>query len=239
MRLVAIPAPLSTPSATVIMGIELPVDIARSARRIEFAAVAIDEEGKTRARTRFTTHFAASQPATSAWIRTGSRIDVPPGEYQIRVAAVGADSRGSVFTEVSVPRFDTDLAVGGLSLGAPSSADVTDADRLRSVLSLIPLATNEVGRGTAVTAQLPIRASPKAASSALTITATLVPADGTMQPLDRTQATGRDYGSGAGKVYRVPLPRALAPGQYRVRVEAALGSAILARELTFSVLPDK
>jgi methionine-rich copper-binding protein CopC len=105
------------------------------------------------------------------------------------------------------------------------------------VLPLIPLATNEFALGTAVAAQLPIRVSSKAASP-LTITATLVRADGTTLPLDRTQAPGRDYAGAAGKVYQVPLPPALAAGNYRVIVESTLGRATVAREVEFSVLPQ-
>ena len=161
MRVVAIPAPLPTePSTTVIVGIELPATAAARAGRIEFAVVAIDQEGKTKARAQFATDFSSSEKTASPWTRTGSRIDLPPGEYQLRVAAVGADtSTGSVFLDVSVPTFAAELAVGGLSLGAPSSTAVTSADRLRGVLALVPLATNELARGTAVSGQLPIKVS--------------------------------------------------------------------------------
>ncbi len=240
MRVVAIPAPLSAaPSAAVIVGIELPTAVATRAGRIAFAVSAIDQEGKTRARVRFTTNFAASDKTSSPWTRTGTRIDVPPGQYQIRVAAAGGDnSQGSVFVDVSVPKFDAELGVGGLSLGAPSSVAVTEADRLRGVLPLIPLATNEVALGTAFAAQLPIRVSSKAASRSLTITATLVRADGTTLPLNRTQAAGRDYASAGGKVYRVALPQALSAGTYRVTVESTLGRTTVARALDFSVLPQ-
>jgi VWFA-related protein len=238
MRVVAIPAPLpSEPSATVIVGIELPTDVAARAGRIEFVIVAIDAEGKTRSRVRFPTDFASAAKTSSAWTRTGSRIDLPPGEYQIRVAAAGGDnSRGSVFTEVLVPKFDAALGVGGLSLGAPSPIAVTAADRLRSVLSLVPLATNELAPGAAVSAQLPIRISSKASSGPLTITATLVRADGTTLPLDRHEAASRDYATAAGKVYRVPLPQELTAGRYRVIVASTLGRTTVAREVAFSVL---
>ena len=237
MRVVAIPAPLqAAPAATVIVGIELPTVDALRAGRIAFAVVALDDEGKARARVRFTTNFASSERTTSPWTRTGSRIDLPPGRYQIRVAADGgSDARGSVFTEVVVPRFDTDLGVGGLSLGAHSSVEVTDADRLRGVLSLVPLATNEVASGINVAAQLPIRIAPRAASNPLSITATLVRADGTTLPLDQVRAAGREYAAAGGKVHRVALPPALARGSYRVVMEATLGRTTIVRELGFSV----
>jgi hypothetical protein len=238
MRVVAIPAPLTAaPFATVIVGVELLATEVARAGRVGFAIVAIDQEGKTRARAQFSTNFANAQRTASGWTRTGSRIDVPPGDYQIRVAADGGSGlRGSVFTEVSVPRFDAELGVGGLSLGAPSATAVTEADRLRGVLSFVPLATNEVAPGAALSAQLPIKVSSKASSSSLTITVTLAHADGTTVSLDRSQASGREYAATAGKIYRVALPQALAAGTYRIVVETALGRTRVARELGFSVV---
>lgn len=238
MRVVAIPAPLATePAAAVLVGIELPTALATKAGRIEFAVSAIDGDGTVRARTRFTTNFSAAEKTAAAWTRTGSRIDVPPGEYQIRVAAIGADkSEGSVFLDVAVPRFDAELGVGGLSLGAASSIAVTEADRLRGVLPLIPLASNELAPGGGVTAQLPIRVASKAAASSMTITATLYGPDGRPATLDRRPANARAYAGEAGKVYQIALPPSLTAGRYRIVVESALGRTTVAREITFSVL---
>lgn len=238
MRLVAIPAPLAaSPSAAVVVCIELPAAVAARAGRTQFAIVAIDDEGRTRARATFTTNFGGAAPGSAAWTRTGSRIDVPPGRYHIRVAAVGADAtQGSVFTEVSVPKFDTELGVGGLSLGAPSAVPVTGTDRLRGVLALVPIAASEIGRGIALAAQLPIRVSSKAGSNPLTITATLVRASGATLTLDRTSAAGRDYSGPAGKVYRVNLPDALDAGRYRLIVEATLNRTEVVRDIEFTLL---
>ncbi len=239
MRAVAIPAPLAAaPSAAVVVGIELPTAIAARAGRVEFAVVAMDQEGKARARVRFTTNFADAGKTSSLWTRTGSRIDLSPGEYQLRITAVGGDTlQGSVFLDVSVPRFGADIGVGGLSLGAPSSRRVTEADRLRGVLPLIPLATNEIDAGTAIAAQLPIRVSSKAASTPLTITATLARADGTTLPLERTQISARDYASAGGGVYRVALPQPLNAGSYRIVVQTTLGDTTVSREIAFLVVP--
>jgi VWFA-related protein len=241
MRVVAIPAPLATaPSAAVIVGIEIPTSVAARAGRTEFAIVAIDAEGKTRGRVTFTTNFAAAARTSSAWTRTGSRIDVPPGQYHIRVAAVGAgDLRGSVFTDVSVPQFGAELAVGGLSLGAPSAAAITGADRLRGVLPLVPLAANEIAAGASLTAQLPIRVSSRGAAHPLTIAATLAGNDGQTLTLDRTTASGRDYAVAAGKIYRVSLPDSLSEGRYRLVVETTIGRTKVAREISFTVAARK
>ena len=68
--------------------------------------VAVDSDGKVHTRQRFRSTFEAKGAAPAGWTRLGSRVDVPPGRYQIRLAAVGGNGAGgSVFTEVTVPKF--------------------------------------------------------------------------------------------------------------------------------------
>ena len=114
---------------------------------------------------------------------------------------------------------------------------MTDADRLRDVMSLIPLAANELTRGHQVSAQLPIRVSPKAADAPLTIVASLVRDAGSGTLLDRTQTTGRDYAGAAGKIYRVALPVELEAGRYRLFVTTTFGQSRIERQLAFSISP--
>ena len=237
MRIVAIPAPLaSDPSAAVIVGIELPSAQAGRAGRVDFTVAAIDEEGKTRARLRFNTNFTPPRPGAPAWTHTGSRIDVAPGRYQIRVAASGADkTQGSVFTELTVPKFDTELAVGGLALGAPAPGAAGDSDRLRDVLPLVPFASRDLAHDATVEAQLPIRVSSKAASNPLAIISTLARPDGTTVQLGRATASAAEYARRSGKVYRVALPKPLAPGAYRLVIDTSLGSNQISREVAFRV----
>jgi VWFA-related protein len=239
MRLAAIPAPLANePSAAVIVALELPSAAAGRAGRVDFTVVAIDGEGKTRARLRFNTTFTPATPATPAWTHTGSRIDIPPGRYQIRVAAVGADNtQGSVFTELTVPKFDGGLGVGGLSLGAPTSATSGSSDRLRGVLPLVPFASGDLPPNVAVEAQLPIRVSSKSASNSLTIIATLTPPDGTRVQIDRVDAAAADYAKPSGRVYRVGIPQPHRAGNYRLAVDTTLGGTQVGREIIFRIGP--
>jgi VWFA-related protein len=242
MRIVAIPAPLDrAPSAAVIVGIELPSPAAARARRVDFTVAAIDEEGKTRARLRFNTNFTSLTAATPAWTHTGSRLDLAPGRYQIRVAAVGADkTQGSVFTELTVPKFDTELGAGGLSLGALAPAAGSEgSDRLREVLPLVPYATRDFAPNAVVEAQLPLRVSPKAASGPVAITTTLSRPDGTTVQLDGANAvSAAEYAKPSGKVYRVAVPRPLAPGAYRLAVDVSLARARISREVAFRIVPQ-
>jgi hypothetical protein len=238
MHVVAIPAPLATaPSAAVIVGIELPSTAAGRAGRVEFTVLAIDEDGKARARLTFNTNFSPPTPRTPAWTHTGSRIDIPPGRYQIRVAAVGADkTEGSVFTEVDVPTFNGDLGVGGLSLGTATPAASDSADRLRGVLPLVPFASHDLAPGTTIEAQLPIRVSPKAAASKpLTINTTLVRPDGSNVQLDRVDADAAEYAKRSGSVYRVRVTPPLTPGAYRLAVETTLSGTHISREVAFRI----
>ena len=239
MRVVAIPVPLTAePGAAVVIGIELPGAAAARAGRIEFAAVAIDQEGKTRGRLRFATDFTGRTGST--WTRTGSRLDLAPGRYDIRVAAAGTDqSTGSVFTAVTVPDFREPLAVGGLSIGAETGIPIAAADRARGVLPLIPFAANELAPGARAAAQLPIRVATKAASQPVTIVAMLTAPDGTTQQLDRIVGIGRDYASAGGKVHTVLLPPTLGAGRHRLVVESTLGRTTVVRELTLTVLPPR
>ena len=55
--------------------------------------VAVDTNGKIRTRQRFQSSFQAKSGDGKRRIRLGSRVDVPPGRYQIRLAAVGGERR--------------------------------------------------------------------------------------------------------------------------------------------------
>jgi len=69
------------------------------------------------------------------------------------------------------------------------------------------------------------------------VAATLVRPDGTTVQLDRPSLATAAYATASGKMYRLPLPRQLPPGVYRLIVETTLGSARVVRELTFRVMP--
>jgi hypothetical protein len=102
-------------------------------------------------------------------------------------------------------------------------------------LPFIPAATRELQAGARLVAQLPIRASSKALGT-VTITSTLVPASGAPVQLDTSAGPAADYGGEAGGVYQVPVPATLAPGSYRLSIEAGLGRAHAVRETSFTIV---
>ena len=236
MRIAAVPAPLGTkPGATVAVGIEVPAAEAIRAGVIDFSVMAVDANGKVRARQRFRSNFESKNTAPAGWARLGSRVDVPPGRYQIRLAAAGASGPGgSVFTEVLVPDFTDDLALGGLSLATPAATTARLAELLAGVVPLVPLGLREFHAGAPLVAQLPIRASPR--SGAIRVEARLT-RGGAAVPLESTPPAS-DYSGPSGAVYQQALP-ALEPGDYRLTVEATAGRERAMREVAFRILASE
>ena len=239
MRVVAVPAPLPARSgSSVAVTIELPSAEVARAGAIEFAVVAADRDGKVRGRHRFRSNFEALTTAPTGWTRVTARVDVPDGRYQIRVAGVVPNgARGSVYTDVAVPKFTGDLALGGLSLSLAGATTAGRSPAIAELLPLIPIATRDFAPGARIVAQLPVRAASKG-SGLVAVTATIVGADGTSTPIDNASTPASDYDKGADSVYRVALPTDLAPGSYRLLVEARAGNARGAREVSFRIVDN-
>jgi VWFA-related protein len=237
MRVAAVPAPLAQkPSATVAVGIEMTAADAIRARTIDFSLVAVDTNGKISTRQRFKSSFTSMSGDGSRRIHFGSRVDVAPGRYQIRLAAVSASGEiGSVFTEVQVPDFGAALALGGLSLASPAAPTAKLAELLANVLPLVPLASPDVRAGAQVVAQLPIRVSSRA-NGPLIIEAKLARGGAAPQSIHTPPADVKAFAAAAGSVYTIALPLNLEPGEYRLMVETTLGREKASREMTFRVV---
>jgi hypothetical protein len=238
MRVVAVPAPLAArPGGTVAVGIELLSADAARAETIDFTLVAIDSNGAIRTRQRFKSTFTPTGAPSAGWTRLGSRVDVAPGKYQIRLAAVGAKGPGgSVFTEVTVPKFTDDLALGGLSLGTPMLSSDRLAELIAPVLPLVPLPARDFPAGVPLVAQLPIRAKANE-DGAIKIEARLSRNGGDAAVLPASTASQVGFTGPAGAVYQVALPSSLEPGTYRLTVGVASGNDKANRELSFRIVP--
>ena len=238
MHVAAVPAPLAQkPGATVAVGIAMTSADAVRAGTIDFSLVAVDTEGKVRTRQRFQSSFSARTSNGNRRIHFGSRVDVPPGRYQIRLAAVAASGEiGSVFTEVVVPDFGDALALGGLSLASPAAPTVKLAELLAGVLPLVPLASPEFPAGTQVVAQLPIRVSSRAGGTTRHRREAGARYGGTpVNRFARRPTSSRSRRPGARST-AVTLPANLEAGDYRLVVETTLGREKASREVRFKVV---
>jgi hypothetical protein len=241
LRVAAVPVPrASSPGAAIVLGMELPARAAIDAAAIEFTVAAIDpSSGRVRARQRFTSTFGPGGSTATGWARLRSSLAVAPGHYLLRIAAIGANhAQGSVFTEVTVPKFEGAVALGGLSIASPAvrTTNVSETDAANAP-SITPLATRDIPSGIPLAAEVAVRSDTRAASATFVITATLRSAYDTIIQLPTMEREASAFAGPAGDIYRVDLPRDLAPGSYRLTVEAARGRTRVTRELAFRVIP--
>jgi VWFA-related protein len=236
MRLSAVPVPLAgKPGSGLAIGVYLRSEDAVGAGNVDFRIIAVDSEGKVRARQQFKSTFTLNQGAAARWTRFATRMDLAPGRYQIRLAAAAPSGvQGSVFTEATVPKFTDDLTAGGLSLGPAPAAQIARVDRGPGPLPLMPLPLRTIPDSGNVVAQLAIRADRRRIDQ-LTIVTTLHGPGGPPREIDRVTSASSDYASEEGRVYRVALPDGLEAGPYRVSVTVAGGARQVTRELEFSV----
>ena len=239
MYVAAIPVPLAgRPGSAIALSIELGADDATRAGDVAFAAVAVDVDGRVRARQNFASGFIATAGGTPLVARIAARLDVPAGRYQVRVAAAARALQGSVFTEVEVPSFDQPISLGGLTLTTSAPIPEASAERLGGVLPSIPIAPRRIMPSASLAALVPLKTTRKAVGE-VTIRTRLVDSSGRITELDRTTAQAFEYLAGAGSIYRVPLGEALAPGAYRLEVAAAVGKHQARRELAFMVVASE
>ncbi len=107
---------------------------------LEIALMAIDSAGRVQAATGTALEVPLTGDAGRAVVEAGyraiSRLEVPPGRYQIRVAARERNNgrRGSVFADVEVPDFGARLALSGVLI---------TSERTERIPTSIDRATNE------------------------------------------------------------------------------------------------
>ena len=189
--------------------------------------MAVDGDGKVRASDRHTASIAPPiSQDTARWIRIASRLEVPRGRYQIRIAARRSDgnAEGSVFTEVDVPDFSRGVSAGTLSIGPRVSAGVARADRLSAALPVMPMATRAVPLEMNIHAALPLRVSMKHRDRRIQFVTSLTGPDGSTREIQRVVRAARVFTGPAGATFETDGPLPLnGPGDYRLKVEVFAG----------------
>lgn len=207
--------------------------------RLQVALTATDPLGKQAASTVHTVNMAM-KPETIARARASgfrvlTQLDLPPGRYQLRVAAGedGAGTSGSVITDVDVPNFykGTTLAMSGLAITAASAGEVVTVKAKDPLGAFLPgpvTATREFARADtlALFAEF-YENQPNAPLHVIDIATTLRGEDGRIvMRTDEERKSGELQGArgGFGVTTQVPLA-GIAPGVYVLRVEARARSA--------------
>ena len=213
--------------------------------RIELSYVAIDRWGRTRAAERRAFTLTLSDQMRTRVAQSGlrlfGRLQVPRGQYQIRVVAHQPNGEtGSATTDVEVPDYtDMPLSVSELvvaSANGPKLTTLEEDAQLRRALPSQPTPARRFQREDTLTLFAEVYDSHWILSEEIGVTTTVTAADGRLvsrQDQDLKSANHRRfYFTGS-----LPL-RGLDPGMYSVTVEAFTRAGVPAsasQQLRFEV----
>jgi VWFA-related protein len=198
----------------------------------EVSTIAIDAQGKIRGGDRSVVNFALKPENRERFMQTGvrvsTRLQVPPGRYQLRVATreSGTGRVGSVNYDVDVPDFTKEpLAISGVVISAASGfamSTVKPDEEFKEALPGPPAAMRVFPRGDELAVFAEVYDNDAKTPHAVDITTTVVSEDGrnvfkTSEERSSTELQGK--AGGYGHQARIQL-KDFAPGTYLLTVEA-------------------
>jgi hypothetical protein len=163
-----------------------------------------------------------------------SRLDLPPGSYEIRVAATLDGRSGGVFTHVDVPDFRKDrLSASGMLLTTGASTlQSSDA----ALIPVQPTALREFRPGTTVAAFLRLYQASSNPLGSVRVNATILDEAGRTNSDETTFLDAAAFTADHSTDYRMTLPTSsLASGQHLLTIEAHLGDTAIRRQTTFTI----
>jgi VWFA-related protein len=218
---------------------------------VEMVALAVEAGAGVRRTERASVRLSASRDTLRGRpVRryvVGWRLDVTPGDYQIRVGVRSkrAAAAGSVYCEVSVPDFaKAALGMSGLAFGQLRSADPAPAAGMKSLVSLLPFTptlAREFLPDDAPWVYLRLYKGRNAPASKTVTVRTVIasPEDGVEHWSQVEEMPRASFDASGAADYKVVLPLdSLGPGSYRLRVAAGWQDQAPAgvREVDFKVL---
>jgi VWFA-related protein len=239
MRVVAMPFKGTPPNASVALVIEADGRSFNFADKdgklvndFEVSTLAIDSTGKVRGGDRSMVNFALKPENRARFeetgVRVGTRIQLPPGRYQVRVAAreSGSGRLGSLTYDLDVPNLtDTPLAISGIALASASGQRTATAkadEELKAVLPGPAVASRDFPRGDELAIFAEVYDNDVKAPHVVDITTRVVSEDGrdvfkTSEERQSSELQGKP--GGYGHTTRI-LTKDFAPGVYLLTVEA-------------------
>jgi VWFA-related protein len=256
MKVFAAPFKGAAPNASVLLGVELRGrDLSTAANSaVELAFFAVDAKGKMKASSRDSLSLNLKPETRTRVERTGvrllSRMNLPVGRYQLRVAAhdTAGGTLGSVLYDLEVPDFEKGpLLMSGLVLtSATSTLEPTvkpDAD-LRPVLPGPPVAARSFPRNDQIAFFVDVYDNDLSAVHTVDVNATLTSDAGRVvfksaEEHSTADLAGKRGGFGYGNTLSL---KDYDPGLYVLKVEARsrLGNNPTAsREVQITITPPE
>jgi VWFA-related protein len=221
---------------------------------LDLAVLAVDESGgKSKGGLHHTLNMpllpATYQQVVRNGLRITSRFDLPPGRYQLRIAASDANGQraGSVHYDLEVPDFtDGTMTMSGLLLTSSLAGQVRTVngdpdDEIRKALPGPPTVTREFLSNEEIALVAEVYDNELKTPHKVDITTSLRSDDGRELYKHADERASSELGKGGGGygyTARVPL-KGLSPGLYLLRVEARsrLGKgAAVSREVQIRVI---
>jgi hypothetical protein len=214
---------------------------------LEIVTVAFDQHGKVHTADRQSIELKLKPQTHDVVSKSGfrviSRIEVPPGRYQVRVGAreISTNRMGSVHYDLDVPDYaKTPLAMSGVTLSSKRAAALPTArpdEKLQSLLGGPPTTARAFAAGDTLTAYVELYGS--AATTGRVDLETRV-----VGPQDKVVFRSRDEINAselqaAGYSHKVDVPLGVPAGSYVLRIEATPRvdkASPLVREVPFYVI---
>jgi VWFA-related protein len=199
--------------------------------QIEVAAAAVNAAGRV-FRGEFHRATLSLKPDTyqralESGIRVLGELTLPPGRYQLRVAAGNTSGRaGAVMADLEVPDFTKEtLVIGGVAVTSARARDVfTVAPKtpLGTLLPTPPTSAREFTRGDALTLYTEVYSNPRRpAAHTVDLKAELRSDSGRVVSVTSEERSSSELqGRSGGYGFRPVLPLDVDPGLYVVHVEA-------------------
>lgn len=255
MHVFASPFKGTAPNASVLLGVEMRGrDLKLSPDdKIQLSYLAIDANGKVRGGNTDALTMTNLKPETKARIQaTGmrmlNRLDLPPGRYQLRLAAHDSSGGnvGSIQYDLDVPDFaKLPFSISGVVMTSPFAAQVMTVrpdEQLRAALPASPVAVRAFPQNDEIALFAEVYDNGGATPHKVDISTTITSDDGKQLFKANEERDSSDLGGksgGYGYMTKIPL-KDIAPGNYVLTVSARtrLGNATPAeRQVRISVTP--
>jgi VWFA-related protein len=234
MQVFAAPFKGTAPKASVLLGIEVQGSVLAlgAGDKLQISYRAVDAKGKYQGGNNETVTLNL-RPETKATVQQSglrmlSRIELPPGRYQLRVVADELNTKlvGSVLYDLDVPDFSkTPLSMSGIVLTSMSASRIPTVrpdEELRQLLPASPVGVRVFPPNDEIALFAEVYDNAAATAHKVDITTTVMTDEGkvvykTDEARDSADLQGKS--GGYGYTTRVPL-KDLAPGLYVLKVEA-------------------
>jgi VWFA-related protein len=222
------------PNASVMLGVELNGRDLRlnPGDKLQISYMAVDAKGKSKAGNTETITLNL-RPETKAvveqtGVRALTRVQIPPGRYQLRVAAndLSTNAVGSVLYDLEVPDFTkVPLAMSGLALTSAASSrqpTIRADEELKQVLPAAPVGSRVFPRDDEIAVFAEIYDNNVATPHKVDITATVTADEGKVVfKTDDVRDSSELQGQRGGYGYSARIPLAgMPPGLYVLKVAA-------------------